>query len=80
MYADIVQKSSPEQVEAIVPRSKWLCAVDCDARFVSNGHADSCIDPELQQIDNSLIDDISHVINEEYDKLFEIETDAEGEQ
>ena len=37
------------------------------------------MDPELQQIDNSLIDDISHVINEEYDKLFEIETDAKGE-
>ena len=43
------------------------------------GRADSCMDPELQQIDNSLIDDISHVINEEYDKLFEIETDAKGE-
>lgn len=79
LYADIVQQSSPEQVEAIVPRSKWLCTEDCDARFVSNGRADSCMDPELQQIDNSLIDDISHVINEEYDKLFEIETDAKGE-
>ena len=79
LYADIVQQSSPERVEAIVPRSKWLCTADCDARFVSNGRADSCMDPELQQIDNSLIDDISHVINEEYDKLFEIETDAKGE-
>ena len=62
LYADIVQQSSPERVEAIVPRSKWLCTEDCDARFVSNGRADSCMDPELQQIDNSLIDDISHVI------------------
>ena len=79
LYADIVQQSSPERVEAIVPRSKWLCTADCAARFVSNGRADSCMDPELQQIDNSLIDDISHVINEEYDKLFEIETDAKGE-
>ena len=79
LYADIVQQSSPERVEAIVPRSKWLCTEDCDARFVSNSRADSCMGPELQQIDNSLIDDISHVINEEYDKLFEIETDAKGE-
>ena len=31
LYADIVQQSSPERVEAIVPRSKWLCTEDCDA-------------------------------------------------
>lgn len=35
------------------------------------------MDPELMQIDNSLLDQISHGINKEYDALFAIEQQAE---
>ena len=38
------------------------------------------MDSELMQIDNSLLDQISHGINKEYDILFEIEQDAKMQQ
>lgn len=80
LYADVVRQVADEKIEAVIPRSRWLHAADCDARFVADGYANSCIDSELQQIDNSLMDEISHVINVEYDRLFEIETEAKGDQ
>ena len=38
------------------------------------------MDRELMQIDNSLLDQISHSINQEYDVLFEMEQSARADQ
>ena len=73
LYADSVGKVSAEQTEQIVSRCKWIDSKACTALFVKDGQAADCMDRELMQIDNSLLDQISHGINKEYDALFAIE-------
>ena len=55
------------------------CQLEFDilrAYFVENGVLIDCMDKEIKQIDNTKLDSISGVINEEYDKLLDI---ARGE-
>lgn len=76
LYADSVGKVFAEQTEQIVSRCKWIDSKACTALFVKDGQAADCMDRELMQIDNSLLDQISHGINKEYDALFAIEQQA----
>lgn len=76
IYAGAVGALSPKQTEQIISRSKWIDGSAFEARFVENGTAENCLDAELGQIDNSLLDQISHSINEEYDSLFAAENQA----
>ena len=57
----------------VISRCKWIRSESCTAMFMENGSVEDCMDPDLMQIDNSLLDQISHGINEEYDQLFAIE-------
>ena len=77
LYADSVGKVSAEQTEQIVSRCKWIDSQACTALFVKDGYAADCMDQQLMQIDNSLLDKISHGINKEYDELFAIEQQAD---
>lgn len=76
LYADSVGKVFAEQTEQIVSPCKWMDSKACTALFVKDGQAADCMDRELMQIDNSLLDQISHGINKEYDALFAIEQQA----
>lgn len=78
LYAGEVGKLSPAKVKEIVSQCKWIDGNTCEAYFVEDGVVKNCIDDELQQIDNSLLDKISRSINDEYDTLFEIIQEAEG--
>ena len=80
LYAGTVGQIAAEKSAEIVAPEKWIDACCCEARFVENGEARDCMDSELMQIDNSLLDQISHGINKEYDILFEIEQDAKMQQ
>ena len=80
IYAGTVGKLASQQVSGIISPLKWINYDACNARFVENGVANSCMDDELAQIDNALLDQISHDINQEYDKLFEVEQAAEGDE
>ena len=77
LYANAIGKLSAEKTAQIVSPSKWIDSAACTALFVRNGRADDCMDRELMQIDNSLLDEISHGINKEYDELFAIEQQAD---
>ena len=77
LYANTIGKLSVEKTAQIVSPSKWIDSASCTALFVRNGRADDCMDWELMQIDNSLLDEISHGINREYDELFAIEQPAD---
>lgn len=77
LYANAIGKLSVEKTAQIVSPSKWIDSASCTALFVRNGRADDCMDWELMQIDNSLLDEISHGINREYDELFAIEQPAD---
>lgn len=79
LYADTVGKYSVQKTAQVISRCKWIKSASCTAMFMENGRAENCMDQELMQIDNSLLDQISHGINEEYDVLFAIEQQAEEE-
>ncbi|HJC57936.1 MAG TPA: AAA family ATPase [Candidatus Eisenbergiella intestinipullorum] len=80
LYAGTVGQVAAEKSAEIIAPEKWIDARRCEARFVENGEAVDCMDRELMQIDNSLLDQISHGINREYDILFEIEQNAKMQQ
>ena len=53
-----------------------LCALGIsvdDARFVKNGMAENCMDAETHMICNERIDEISKVINDDFDMLLELQ-------
>lgn len=79
LYADTVGKYSAQEAAQVISRCKWIENTACTALFMENGHAQDCMDQELMQIDNSLLDMISHGINKEYDVLFAIEQHAREE-
>lgn len=73
LYAGMIGPLFPEKVSSVISSYKWIDFRECTALFVENGRAVDCMDTELKQIDNSLLDQISHGINREYDELFAIE-------
>ena len=79
LYAGRVGKSAAEETAKIIARCKWIDSSTCTALFVEDGSVGDCMDKELMQIDNSLLDQISHGINQEYDELFALEQQTEEE-
>lgn len=80
LYAYEVGKYAPEKAARIISRRKWIDSSTFTALFVKNGTVSDCMDYDLMQIDNDLLDQVSHVVNEEYDLLFEIEQEVKGEE
>lgn len=78
LYADQFRNGFDAQAGLIIPKEYWLNPETFDAWFVSNGSAENCMDRELNMIQNERIDDISNVINSEYDRLFELKHPEEG--
>lgn len=72
IYAGSIGKKSPD-TEKIVAKNKWIDSQRCSAFFVNEHGLQDAMDSEIVQIDNNLLDQISHVINREYDELFAIE-------
>lgn len=65
--------------DQIIPMSIWLDDRSFDSWFVKNGTAENCMDAEVHMIQNERIDEISKVINMEFDELLNLqETDEEG--
>ena len=73
IYAHNVGQSHREEVEKILPSCSWIDFDDINVMFVSDGGAESILDEELRQIKAERIDGISAVLNEEYEKLLELE-------
>ena len=77
LYAAGFSKDNWIEVEKVIDKRFWINHDTFDAIFVQDGHIISGMDKELNLINNELIDDISRVINDTYDKLFEIRTNNE---
>lgn len=71
LYASSFRKT-PKQKEAakIIPSSLWRDYDSFSAYFVKGGKAEDCLDSEIRLIQNERIDEISRVINSDYDSLF----------
>ena len=80
LYAAEVGRERQVEASEIIPREYWIEPSQFNAWFVSQGKAECCMDSELHLIQNERIDEISNVINRDYDRLFLIShTEEEGE-
>ncbi len=73
LYANQVGALHPDKASKIVSSKMWLRHEQVAAYFVNNGKIESIIDDELRLIKVESIDSASAIINEEYDKLFDLE-------
>ncbi|MBQ9390336.1 MAG: ATP-binding protein [Synergistaceae bacterium] len=80
LYASSFRRSDKdkrEKASKIIPASLWLDYDKFQAWFVKKGKIEDCMDCELKQIRNEVIDGISDVINDDYDKLFDMNNQEE---
>ena len=73
IYAAKIGEKHPDAVNRIIPREMWLPADIVSAYRVSNGTVTEIMDEEIHEIKAEMIDEISQSINEQYEKLVEIE-------
>ena len=79
LYAHTIPEKYSKMADQIIPMSIWLDDRSFDSWFVKNGTAENCMDAEVHMIQNERIDEISKVINMEFDELLNLqETDEEG--
>lgn len=78
MYAYKVGQDNPEKAGEIVNKHSWLAKEKVNAYMLTaaNG-AERIIDDELGMIKAERIDEVSRTLNEDYDKLLDIEYEKE---
>lgn len=81
MYAYKVGQDNPEKAGEIVNKHSWLAKEKVNAYMLTaaNG-AERIIDDELGMIKAERIDEVSEKLNEDYDKLLNIEYGEEGQE
>lgn len=78
LFASRFETEKTSEASSILNKVFWISPQKFDCLFVEKGEASNCIDQELNMIDNSVIDGISSVINEQFDKLSDLEFATEG--
>ncbi len=73
LYAHTIQPQYSKKASEIIPKSLWLDYAKFNSWFVKNGTIENCMDPEIHMIQNERIDEISKVINHDFDKLLELQ-------
>lgn len=73
MLAAKVGEKKNKAVEQIIPRNIWIKEESLSAYRVADGTANLIIDDEIREIMAEQIDEISHLINDQYERLTEIE-------
>lgn len=75
LYAGQLPQNLKEAASAIISPEFWINGNHFSAWFVKNGGIENCIDEELHLIQNEKLDEISKVINKDFDEMFDLETD-----
>lgn len=73
LYAHQTPLKYIHDADTIIPKQLWIDYKQFSAWFVRDGRIEDCRDQELQLIQNEKIDEISHVINHDFDTLLEIQ-------
>lgn len=73
IYAYNIGQEYKEDVEAFISSSLWVSYDDVAAYMLSEGTIVSMMDEELKQLKAEMIDDVSSELNEEYEKLLDLE-------
>jgi predicted ATPase len=75
ILANKVGEKNPKEVANRVDKKLWLNSNDVFAGIVKDGTVEDMIDKDLNMIKVELLDSVSQIINEEFDYLFQYETD-----
>lgn len=79
LYAHTFKTEHRNEAGNIIPPSFWIDWKYFDSWFVKNGGIENCMDSDIHMIQNERIDEISKVINEDFDRLLELQnTDEES--
>ena len=73
IYASVLGDKYNDKVSEILPENTWLQKNKVDGYFIDNGTLTSLFDSELNMLKTELIDSASDIVNNEYNKLFDIE-------
>lgn len=75
IYAHVIGQKRPEEVKKIVSLYSWLDYDKVGVYFVDKGESELILNEETRQIKVERIDEVSGVLNEEYERLFDLEED-----
>ena len=78
LYAHTIGKKHEKKIDNIIPMQLWLNYTSFNSWFVKNGIIENCMDLEIHMIQNERIDEISKVINHDFDRMLELEDDIES--
>lgn len=73
LYAHTIDVKYAKEVHRIIPSQFWLDDNQFDSWFVKNGNIENCMDSEIHMIQNEKIDEISKVINFDFDRMLELQ-------
>ena len=74
LYANSLSERYSNKADDIIPQLLWLDYKKFSSWFVKKGGVEYCMDAETQMIQNEKIDEISKVINLEFDNLLDLQT------
>ncbi|MCL2015105.1 MAG: ATP-binding protein [Defluviitaleaceae bacterium] len=77
LYAGQFSQEKTAAASEIIDKDFWIDGADLSAWHVKDGKVTNCIDDEIGLIENELIDEISRVINRQYDALLDLEVGVE---
>ena len=72
-----ISPQARKEANKIIRESLWLDYNAFDSWFVKNGTIENCMDADIHMIQNEKIDEISKVINEDFERLLELQTTNE---
>lgn len=73
MYAYQMGKKDNQKANAIISKQCQINYDDVSAYFVGDGKVSSILDDEIKQIKAETIDEVSNILNKEYEDLLEID-------
>lgn len=77
LYAYTFCTQHKKNANEIIPESLWLDFKNFSSLFVKDGLVENCMDEEVHMIQNEKIDEISKVINNDFDRLLDLQN-ADG--
>ena len=73
IYAAKVGENHAEKVRSVIEKSLWLPSERVAAYRIMNGCAENIMDDEIHEIKAELIDEVSRVISDQYNKMLDVE-------
>lgn len=78
LYANkISKKADIGELNSIINKNKWLDFQKLSAYYIEDGKMLSCVDQEMQAINNEVIDGASDAINRDFDAMVELKYRSE---